>query len=103
LLAIEAPPVQWDSPLASVKETLAHEQKVTSLINDLVYLARDERDNATEIFLQWYVTEQVEEEDNVSKILAQTKMSQDAPQLLYMLDKELSQRVFTPLAAEGGA
>ena len=61
--AIDAPPGDWKSPLEVFKATLEHEQKVTGLINDLVYLARDERDNATEIFLQWFVKEQVEEED----------------------------------------
>ena len=86
LQAIDAPPTEWSSPLNAFEETLKHEQKVTALINDLLFLARDERDNAAEIFLQWYVTEQVEEEDSVNKIL--------------MLDKELSQRSFTPPASE---
>ena len=103
LQAIEAPPNQWSSPLDAFEATLVHEQKVTGMINDLVYLARDEKDNASEIFLQWYVNEQVEEEDNVGTILGQLKRIKDSPEALFMLDKELGQRIFTPPAAEGDA
>ena len=81
---------------------MEHEQKVTGLINELVYLAREEKDNASEIFLQWFVNEQVEEEDNVGTVLAQLKLIKDSPQPLYMMDKEMAQRVFTPPANEGG-
>ena len=98
---IKAPPSDWNSPLAIFEATLAHEQKVTGLINDLVSLAREEQDNASEIYLQWYVHEQVEEENNVGTVLGQLKLIKDSPQALFMLDKELSQRVFTPPAAEG--
>ena len=100
LQAIEAPPTDWRSPLDAFEATLTHEQKVTGLINDLVYLARDEKDNASEIFLQWYVSEQVEEEDSVNAVLGQLKLVKDSPQALYMLDKELVQRVFTPPTAK---
>jgi ferritin len=100
LQAIEAPQTEWKSPLDAFEATLAHEQKVTGLINDLVYLARDERDNASEIFLQWFVAEQVEEEDSVNTILAQLRLIKDNPQGLFMLNKDLGQRVFTPPAAE---
>jgi len=100
LQAIEAPPTEWNSPSEAFQATLEHEQKVTGLINDLVFLARDERDNAAEIFLQWFVTEQVEEEDNVNTILAQLRLIKDKPHGLFMLDKDLGQRVFTPPAAE---
>ena len=96
LQSIETPPNDWSSPLDVFEATLVHEQKVTGLINDLMYLARDEKDNATEIFLQWFVNEQVEEEDNVNTVLAQLKRIKDSPEALYMLDKELAQRVFTP-------
>ena len=94
--AIEAPPTEWDGPLNVIEETLKHEQKVTGLINDLVYLARGERDNAAEIFLQWFVHEQVEEEDNVGTLLGQLKLVKDNPHALFMIDRELAQRVFTP-------
>ena len=101
LLTIEAPPGKWDSPLAAFEATLEHEQKVTGLINDLVYLARDEKDNASEIFLQWFVNEQVEEEDSASTIIGQLKLIKDSPQALFLLDQQLGQRVFTPPAAKG--
>ena len=102
--AIDAPPGDWKSPLEVFKATLEHEQMVTGLINDLVYLARDERDNATEIFLQWFVKEQVEEEDTASGILGQLKLVEGSPQALFLMDRELGQRVFIPPAAgEGGA
>jgi len=102
--AIEAPPSEWDSPLSVFKSGLKHEQKVTGLINDLVYLARDEKDNASEIFLQWFVNEQVEEEDNAGTIVGQLELIKDSPQALFMMDKDLAQRIFTPpTAAEGGA
>jgi len=104
LSAIDAPPADWKSPLDVFKTTLEHEQKVTGLINDLVYLARDERDNATEIFLQWFVNEQVEEEDSARAILGQLKLIEGSPQALFLMDRELGQRTFTPpAAAEGGA
>ncbi|MHC4486611.1 MAG: ferritin [Planctomycetota bacterium] len=103
LRPIEAPPSDWDSPLAVFEATLTHEQKVTGLINDLMDLARGEKDNASEIFLQWFINEQVEEEDNVSKVLGQLKLIKDSPQALFMMDREMGQRVFTPpAAAEGG-
>ena len=102
LKQIEAPPNNWDSPLAVLEATLKHEQKVTGLINDLVYLAREQKDNASEIFLQWFVNEQVEEENNVNTVLGQLKLIKNAPQALFIMDKEMAQRVFTPpTTAEG--
>ncbi len=104
LSPVDAPPSDWDSPFAAFKATLEHEQKVTGLINELVYLAREVKDNASEVFLQWFVNEQVEEEDNVGKVLGQLKLIKDSPEALFMMDKEMRQRVFTPpAAAEGGA
>jgi ferritin len=104
LTQIEAPPNQWDSPFAAFKAVLAHEQKVTGLINDLVDLAIQEKDHAANSFLQWFVDEQVEEEDNAGTIVGQLKLIKDSPQALFLMDKELSQRVFTPPAtAKGGA
>jgi hypothetical protein len=65
-------------------------------INDLVYFAREQRDNATEIFLQWYVNEQVEEESGVGTVIGKLKIAKDSPQALLMIDQELGTRVFTP-------
>ncbi|MBI9015793.1 MAG: ferritin [Phycisphaerae bacterium] len=100
LKAIAAPPIEFESVLAVFEETLAHEQHVTSLINNLVGLAIEEKDYATHNYLQWYVSEQIEEEKNVSDILSKLKRAGDKPQLLYMLDDKLGQRVFTPPVEE---
>jgi ferritin len=99
LKAIDVPPFEWDSPLAAFEAAYAHEQKVTGLISALVDLARDERDHATEIFLQWFVTEQVEEEDSANDVVQKIRLMGDAAGGLFMLDRELGQRTFTPPAA----
>lgn len=104
LQSIKEPPSQWDGPLDVFEATLEHEQKVTARIDELMYLARDEKDNASEIFLQWFVNEQVEEEDNVGTALGQVKLIKDSPQALFIMDKEMGQRIFVPpVAAKGGA
>jgi ferritin len=92
---IDRPPADWDSPLAVFENVLAHEQKVTGLINDLVNLALDERDHASNIFLQWFVSEQVEEEATASGIVQKLRMIGNDASGLLGLDQELGQRVFT--------
>ena len=104
LKAIDGPPTEWDSPLGVFEAVYAHEQKVTGLINELVDLAIKEKDHATNTFLQWFVNEQVEEESSADEAVQQLKMMGNAPGGMFMLDRELGQRVFTPPAtAEGGA
>lgn len=102
LKSIAAPQTDWKSPLAVFEATYEHEQKVTGLINDLVNLAIKEKDHAANTFLQWFVNEQVEEEASADKIIQQMKMMKDAPGGMFMLDRELGQRVFTPPATAGG-
>ena len=92
LKAIAAPPVEWKSPLAIFEESYAHEQKVTGLIHKLVDAARAENDHAAEVFLAWFVTEQVEEEANASEIVEKLKMIKEHAQGLLMLDAHLAQR-----------
>jgi ferritin len=92
LAQIEAPPSEWNSPLAVFEDTLAHEQKVTGLINDLVEVANEERDHASQIFLQWFVSEQVEEEDSVGGVLEQLKLMGEAKGGLFMMDREMAKR-----------
>jgi len=92
---IDEPPAEWDSPLDLFEKTLAHEQMVTQRINDLMDRAIEEKDHATRIFLQWYVTEQVEEEENDNEIIDQLKLIKDHPQGLLMLDRELGARKVT--------
>ena len=96
--AIDAPPAEWDSPLHVFEATLAHEQMVTGRINKLVDLALELSDHATDNFLRWFVTEQVEEEDSADSIRQQLKLVGDNGQGLLMLDRELGARVFTPPA-----
>ncbi len=93
---IEKPPLEWESPLEVSKHVLEHERKVTGLINDLVDLAIEERDHATNNFLQWFVAEQVEEEESASSLLQKVRLGSDSPSGLLMLDNELAERVFTP-------
>jgi ferritin len=92
LKAIVAPPGEWKSALAVFEESYAHEQKVSGLINRLVELARAENDHAAEVFLAWFVTEQVEEEANASQIVEKLKMIKEQPQGLLMLDAQLAAR-----------
>ena len=92
LAQIEAPPSEWNSPLTVFEDTLAHEQKVTGLINELVEVANEERDHASQIFLQWFVSEQVEEEDSVGGVLEQLKLMGEAKGGLFMMDREMAKR-----------
>ncbi len=96
LTAIESPPTTWASPLDVFESAYAHEQKVTGLINRLVDAALSESDHASNIFLQWFVTEQVEEELNTSTIAHELKIAGDNTNSLFMIDRELAARVFTP-------
>jgi len=101
LTAIEAPVTEWDSPLAAFEAALAHEVVVTGRINKLVDLAVAESDHAAQVFLQWFVTEQVEEEASADAVIQKLKLADGAPGALFMVDQELGQRVFVPPAAEG--
>ena len=94
LLAIEKPQVKWDSPLAAFENALAHEQFISGLINDLMTLSIAENDHASRTMLQYFVDEQVEEEDTASKSVYRVKMVGDGGQGLLMLDREFGSRVF---------
>ncbi len=96
---IDKPATTWSSPLEVFEETLKHEEKVTGLINNLVDLAIAERDHASNAFLQWFITEQVEEEASANEIIQNLKLAGNDPHALFMLDRELATRVFTPPAA----
>ncbi|MFZ9032690.1 MAG: ferritin [Anaerohalosphaeraceae bacterium] len=99
LTAIDGPPMKWKDVKAVIAETLEHEQKVTGLINDLMDLSMTENDHAGRMFLQWFVTEQVEEEATAMEILGKLEIAGDSAGGLYLLDKEMAGRVFTPPAA----
>lgn len=89
LLTLDAPETEWDSIEAVIADALKHEQHVTKLIYDLTDVADDEDDYATENFLQWFVDEQVEEEDVVSSLLADVQRVGDFGPGIFMLDREL--------------
>jgi ferritin len=94
--AIPAPPTSWETPLAIFEAALEHERHITSCIHALVDLARGEKDYATESFLHWFVTEQVEEEANADTVLQKLRLLGGQGPGLFMLDRELAARVFTP-------
>jgi len=92
LRAIDEPPVEFDSPTALFEMTLEHEKKVTGLINDLYELALAEKDYASQVLLQWYIGEQVEEEANATEILETLRMAGGKGQALVMMDRALARR-----------
>lgn len=94
LEAIEQPPCDFASAVDLFKRTLGHEKKVTKMINDLVNLAKHENDHATEAFLQWFVTEQVEEEANATEVLQKLELIGKDGNGLLIIDSQLATRVF---------
>jgi ferritin len=92
LTDIEAPKNKWASAAKVFEETYAHEQKVTGMINGLVDMAISEKDHATFEMLQWFVKEQVEEEQHASDILNQIRIVGDDPGHLFCLDHQLAKR-----------
>jgi len=92
LKQIEQPPQEHGTPLEIFEKTLEHEQFITGSIHHLMGMAVDERDYATQTFLQWYVTEQVEEESNVNDVIAPLRMIGNDKGGLMMIDQQLAQR-----------
>lgn len=92
LQAIEQPPQKFKSPLDAFQQALEHERKVTGMIHRLYDVATKERDYATQVMLQWFIEEQVEEEKNAGDVVEQLKMIKDEPAALFMLDKQLGER-----------
>jgi ferritin len=92
LQAIDQPPMQFESPLDVFEKVLAHEQHVTALIHNLYAVAMTQNDYASQIFLQWFVSEQVEEEANATEIVEQLKLVGDRGHALLMMDRALGQR-----------
>ncbi len=92
---IEKPKDNWNDIIDVFEDVLEHEQKVTAMINDLVDISMEEKDHASVAMLQWFVTEQVEEEANVSDLLDQLKLIEGKGSGLFILDREAKQRTFT--------
>lgn len=102
LVPWEAPQQEWHSALEAFEAALSHEQKVTGQFNELTELAISEKDHASQIFLQWFVNEQVEEEASAKAVIQQLKMLGDSKSGLFQIDRELAQRAFVP-PSDGGA
>ena len=90
--AVEAPPGSWASPLAAFEDTCKHEAKVTGLIHGLADLAAAEKDHATGVFLQWFISEQVEEEATANEVLGKLQAIGDSVGGLHVLDHHLGKR-----------
>lgn len=90
--AIEKPKKNWESPLEAFEDAYEHEQYITERINDLSDLAEEENDRATLNMLQWFVEEQVEEEDSVDQIVQKLKLAGGSKSSLLMLDSKLGER-----------
>jgi ferritin len=92
LQAIEQPVVEFGSPLEVFEQALEQEQQVTAQINELYGLTTSENDYASLAFLQWFLTEQVEEEKNVGDVLETLNMIGDEGEALFLFDRELGKR-----------
>lgn len=102
LPAIEGVRSDWKDPLEMFAAAYAHEQKVTGLINNLADLAAAERDHASSSMLNWFLDEQVEEEANTSEISDKLRLIGASKEALFMIDKELSTRVFVDSTQPAG-
>ena len=94
-------PTEWNSVLEMFEQTLAHEKKVTALINNLAFIANEDRDFASINRLVWFIDEQVEEEESAREMIAAVEAVEENKYGMYMLDKELATRVYntpSPLA-----
>lgn len=101
LLPIEAVPSTWESVLEMYKHTLEHEKKVTSMIQNLVAIAKDDKDYASENRLIWFIDEQIEEEESARDMIFNLEAVEGNKYGMYMLDKDLASRVYnvpSPLA-----
>ena len=102
LLPIDAVPSSWESVLEMFRSTLEHEKKVTAMINNLAMIAAENRDYASISRLNWFIDEQVEEEESARDMIAAFEAVEGNKYGMYMLDKELAARAYAvpaPLAA----
>ena len=100
LHAIEKPEVNFDSPLEVMRAALAHEQRVTGTINELYALAVKHNDYPVQVLMQWFVSEQVEEEKNAGEIVDQLELAAGSASALFVLDGRLADRILEESAAE---
>ncbi|MEA4957897.1 Bacterial non-heme ferritin [bioreactor metagenome] len=100
LSEIEKPQSSWESPVDVFEHVLSHEKTVSGLIDDLVDLSIEERDHSTNNFLQWFVAEQVEEEESASSALNKVKLANESSNGLFLVDSDFGTRVYTPDTSE---
>lgn len=100
LQKLDAPTHDFHTPMAVLKMSLEHERYITRSIHEIVAEALSEKDYSTNAFLNWFLSEQVEEEANATKLIAKLKMVEDDGRGLLLLDNELAKRVYVPLASE---
>lgn len=93
LQALDQPPTKYESPLSVFEQALEHERHISRLIDSCHTAAREAGDTATQVMLQWFVTEQVEEEKNASQVVDQLRMAGDNRAALLFLDRQLALRV----------
>ena len=93
---IAKPETNWESPVKAFSAAYKHEQFISASINELISIARDEKDFMSDNFLQWFVAEQVEEEASAKEVIRMFKLAGSGGGGLLMIDKELASRVFTP-------
>lgn len=101
LAEIKEPQNEFSSPQEIFELALKHEQFITQSIYELMNISREIKDHTTEIFLQWYITEQVEEEENMGRVLNKLKLIKGDGAGLFMIDSELAQRVYVPAVIPG--
>lgn len=99
LTKIDGPKVEWENVVDVFEEVLSHEQHVTSLINNIMDIAIDEKDHATKSFLNWFIDEQVEEESAAEAIISELKLIDGKGNGILMMDREFRARVFIPPVA----
>jgi len=92
LKGIDAPKTEWTSNMNAFQEAMAHEQFITKSIYELYELALEEKDYPAQILLQWFISEQVEEEKNASEIIASLELIEERGTAVLMLDKQLGKR-----------
>jgi ferritin len=100
LQALDQPPSDFDSPLDAFAQAREHEQQVTAQIHQLYALAVQEQDYPAQVLLQWFISEQVEEEKNASRIVEELKMIGDSSSALLLLDRELGARQAEPASPQ---
>ncbi|TGE32909.1 ferritin [Desulfosporosinus sp. Sb-LF] len=101
LTEIGKPQNEFSSPQEVFELALKHEQFVTQSIYSLMDIAREVKDHTTEIFLQWFITEQAEEEENMGRVLNKLKLINGDGAGIFMIDSELAQRIYTPAIIPG--